>query len=257
MSEEFLSRRELRARQAASVAPAPEPVLSRRELRAQQAASVAPAPEPVLSRRELRDRESAIQKRLDEMSALAPAAPVSIPEQAMPQQVVIAPVESVAEATAFLKQTVFTDNANPGTIPTQILSRGVSSETNSIVLPSVPDISMSQFAVPDSNIVIRTGAIDLPSQPQPVTGEITLITQPAAVIDASQAEAPEDIDPSRVGVTGINPVPARSLSKKKREKVFPGRLRKGWGTVYLVLGIATLMAAIAIIVFFAYAYKLL
>lgn len=234
MSEEFLTRRELRER-AAAVTP----------------------PEPVLSRRELRDRERAIQQRLDDMNNLAPAVAVAIPEQVMPQQTVAPQVEKPAEATQFLTQPVFTDDANPGTIPTQIIRREVSTETNSIVLPSVPDISKSQFVVPDSNIVIRTGAIDLPAQPQPTTGEITLITQPATVIDASQAESVADSDTSKVGVIGINPVPARALPKRNREKVFPGRLRKGWGTVYLVLGIATLMATVATMVFFAYAYKLL
>lgn len=234
MSEEFLTRRELRER-AAAVAP----------------------PEPLLSRRELRDRERAIQQRLDDMSTMAPAVAVPIPEQAMPRQAVTPEVEKPVEVTQFLTQPVFTDDANPGTIPTQIIRREVSTETNSIVLPSVPDISKSQFTVPDSNILIRTGAIDLPSQPKPTTGEITLITQPASVIDASQAESAANSETSKVGVIGINPVPARALPKKNREKVFPGRLRKGWGTVYLVLGIATLMATVATMVFFAFAYNLL
>lgn len=237
MSEEFLTRRELREREAAANANA--------------------APEPSLSRRELRDRERAIQQRLDEMRNDSPAPAVLIPVQVMPAQTYVSEPEQPAAVTDFLSQSTFTDDANPGTIPTQIIRREVSTETNSIVLPAVPDISKSQFAVPDSNMVVRTGAIDLPAQSKALTGEITILTQPASVIDVSQAEDISESDTSKVGVIGITPVPARSMPKKNREKVFPGRLRKGWGTVYLVLAVATLMASIATLVFFAYAYKLL
>lgn len=236
MSEEFLTRRQLREREAAA---------------AQQESEALP------SRRELRDRERAIQERLDEAISTN-AQPVKLPESSFPAQVISEPIVSNVEATQFLNEPQpFTDDSNPGTIPTQIIKREVSTETNSIILPTLPDITGSSFAVPQSNIVVRTGAIDLPQQQNPVTGEITLIVQPEPIVEVAEAKPELATETGKVGIIGIEPVPARSLPKKSKEQVFPGRLRKGWGVVYLVLGIALLMATLAAGIFFAYAYKLI
>lgn len=238
MSEEFLTRRQLREREAAAVQT--------------------PLSEPVATRRELRDRERAIQERLDQAQASSPAQPVKLPDSSFPLSSVSPEITREPEQTRFLTEaSEFVDDSNPGTIPTQVIRRDVSTETNSIILPTLPDITGSTFTVPESNIVVRTGAIELPQQPTTMTGEITLVVQPEPIVEYSEPKSELPVDTGKVGIVGIEPVPARALPKKGKEKVFPGRLRKGWGVVYLVLGIALLMAVMATAVFFAYVYKII
>ncbi|MFM6980710.1 MAG: hypothetical protein ACKOWE_04840 [Micrococcales bacterium] len=236
MSEEFLTRRQMRERE-------------------QTAAS---APEVLPTRRELRDREKAIQDRLEKN--LTPSQPIGVivPESVLPTA--LATTTAVTETpvvTEFVTQAPFIDEANPGTIPTQVIRREVTTDTASIILPTLPDITGSSFVVPESNIVIHTGAIDVPAQPTTPTGEITLITQPEPVIDASRADYVEPTDTGKIGVLGIEPMPARSLAKRNKDRVFPGRLRKGWGTVYLVLGVALVMAAIGTLVFLLFSANII
>lgn len=236
MSEEFLTRRQLREAEAA-------------------AAALAEAPTP--SRRELRDRERAIQERLAELQTPSQPVAVEIPVSIAPVSTPIEIVPQVQVPEFISEPEPFVDGANPGTIPTQLIRREISTETNSIILPTLPDITGSTFTVPSSNIVVRTGSIELATQSTPATGEITLVTAPQVEVDASRTEEISEIDTGMIGVVGIKPIPARSLPKRNKERVFPGRLRKGWGTVYLVLAVAVVMAAIGALVFMLFTSKII
>jgi len=95
----------------------------------------------------------------------------------------------------------------PATGPIKIL------EPTAIVVDAVPGITNMSVVLPDSGIVIQTGAIDLPWL-KAESREIQVVTEAAAVADAAAGtEAP---------TTGINPIPARVHERTRRKaSVFP------------------------------------
>lgn len=262
MSEVFLTRRQAREQERLQQSQnlnaddaqvfnfSPEPVQP----------EIKPEPEVFLSRRELRDRERGIQERLE--AAQKPQQPlaVEIPEELISEELVIENVEPAVElSTNFIESETFFDDANPGTIPTQIIKREISTETNSIVLPTLPELTGNSFVVPASNIVIHTGTIDLAGiaqEPATHSGEITLVTQPFSNPETFMDDL-LGVEAGMQGILGIEPVAAREISKRSRERIFPGRLRKGWGALYMVLGVALLMSALGSLVFFIYTSKLI
>jgi len=109
-------------------------------------------------------------------------------------------------------------------------------EPTAIVVDAVPDITNMSVVLPESGIVIQTGAIDLPWL-KAESSEIQIVTEAAAVADAvAGSEAP---------TTGINPIPARVHERTRRKaSVFPNKLRRGWGVVYLTAISAFLLGAL-------------
>ena len=119
-------------------------------------------------------------------------------------------------------------------------------DTNSIVIEMPKDITNSTLVVPDSGVVLTTGSITLPNI-KADTGEITVIAAAEAADTALASEKRE------FAVTGIEPLPARRhMRSRKRSSVFPTRLRKGMGQVYLVLFSAIITAAVLGILAAAY-----
>jgi hypothetical protein len=112
------------------------------------------------------------------------------------------------------------------------------SDTNSIVIEMPKDITNSTLLIADSGVVLTTGSITLP----PIkadTGEISLVAAAEAGDAALAGEKREFV------VTGIEPLAARRhLRSRKRSSVFPTRLRRGMGQVYLVLFSAIMTATV-------------
>jgi len=112
------------------------------------------------------------------------------------------------------------------------------SDTNSIVIEMPKDITNSTLLIADSGVVLTTGSITLPTI-KADTGEISLVAAAEAADAALAGEKREFV------VTGIEPQPARRhMRSRKRSSVFPTRLRKGMGQVYLVLFSAIMTAAV-------------
>lgn len=119
-------------------------------------------------------------------------------------------------------------------------------DTNSIVIEMPKDITNSTLVIADSGVVLTTGSITLPNL-KADTGEISVI---AAAEAADTALNKEKRDYS---VEGIQPLPARvHMRSRKRSSVFPTRLRKGMGQVYMVLFSAVMTAAVLGILVAAY-----
>ena len=119
-------------------------------------------------------------------------------------------------------------------------------DTNSIVIEMPKDITNSTLVIADSGVVLTTGSITLPTL-KADTGEISVIAA-AEAADAALTNEKRDYS-----VEGIQPLPARRHTRsRKRSSVFPTRLRKGMGQVYMVLFSAVLTAAVLGILVAAY-----
>ena len=111
-------------------------------------------------------------------------------------------------------------------------------QSNSLVLESVPDVSNMMLVLPDSGALLKTGAIDLPV--------IKADTGQMAVIEAAEsADLQRETEQKEQAVSGIEPIPARVHQRtRRRSSVFPTRLRQGWGVVHLVLISSFILLAI-------------
>jgi hypothetical protein len=119
-------------------------------------------------------------------------------------------------------------------------------DTNSIVIEMPKDITNSTLVIADSGVVLTTGSITLPTL-KADTGEITVIAA------AEAADAALNKEKRDYSVEGIQPLPARRhMRSRKRSSVFPTRLRKGMGQVYMVLFSAVMTAAVLGILVAAY-----
>lgn len=266
MTEEFLTRRQLRERELAAQSQNPNPddsiELRDRELaiqeilRAAQISSVqavqipepahlaaAPVPEPVVAF----DAQTAIEDFEIQRETAAADASAAITET---NAQAVATQSGTQEPTA---TSVFTDDANPGTIPTQIITREVSTDTATIILPTIPNLNDNVISVPNSNIVIKTGAIDVVKTEDSQTDEVRPITGPIQVIvEAQKADDGLRAESLMQGITSIEPIPARRLREKSKTRVFPSKLRKGMGSLYMVLASALIMITVGVGVLAAY-----
>ncbi|MFM7030592.1 MAG: hypothetical protein ACKOWK_05970 [Micrococcales bacterium] len=109
-------------------------------------------------------------------------------------------------------------------------------EPTAIVVDAVPDITNMSMILPESGLVIQTGAIDLPWL-NTESSEIQVVTEAAAAADAANKREET--------ATGIHPIPARVHERTRRKaSVFPNKLRRGWGVVYLTALSAFLLGAL-------------
>jgi hypothetical protein len=112
-------------------------------------------------------------------------------------------------------------------------------EPTSLVIDNYRDIENMTVSVPDSNMVIQTGSIDLPWLTKVETGQI------AVVEAANEADSAVSSEADQL-VTGISPIPARVHERTRRKSsVFPTKLRKGWGIVHLVGVSAFILGVVA------------
>jgi hypothetical protein len=117
-------------------------------------------------------------------------------------------------------------------------------EPTSLVVDNYRDITNMTVSVPDSNMVIQTGSIELPWLTKAETGQVAVVE---AANEADSAVSSE----TELTVTGISPVPARVHERTRRKaSVFPTKLRRGWGVVYLV-GVCAFLLGIALCMFIA------
>ena len=118
----------------------------------------------------------------------------------------------------------------PSTGPIKIL------EPTALVVDAVPDITNMSMILSDSGVVIQTGAIDLPWL-KTDSAELQEVTDAANAADAASK-----VDAAQ---TGITPIPARVHERTRRKaSVFPSKLRRGWGIVYLTALSAFLLGAV-------------
>lgn len=170
--------------------------------------------------------------------APAPVTPAAAQEPAAPVQETPKPVAATRRsrtAEARAAEQASTDKT------TDLFRSGpidIVSDTNSLVIDMPKDITNSTLVIADSGVVLTTGSITLPTL-KPETGEISLVAAGEAADAALAVEKREFV------VTGIEPQPARRhMRSRKRSSVFPTRLRKGMGQVYLVLFSAIMTAAV-------------
>lgn len=117
-------------------------------------------------------------------------------------------------------------------------------DTNSLVIEMPKDITNSTMVIADGGVTLTTGSITLPKLD---TGEISLVVAAEAADLAVQEDKRDQI------VTGIEPLPARRHSRsRKRQSVFPTKLRRGMGQVYIVLFSAILTASVLGLAVIAY-----
>lgn len=229
------------------------------------------------SRRELRDRERAIQERMaaEQFLSQQPAvvvppapelpkahgrraasvAPDSTPYYAPEAVPAILTPEPVAYRPAPTQISEPDTYVMPGVtvLPSIPVAREIETNTNSIILDSVPTFENSTIVVKDSNEqtrLIRTGAIDLPPL-QTITGEVEIIKS-AQIADQHLLAAATGSLP-----VSIEPQPARSFSAKKRERVFPTKLTKGKGSLHTVLATGIIMATVGTVFLTAFMLKLI
>ena len=103
-------------------------------------------------------------------------------------------------------------------------------EPKSLVMETAPpDLTNLNLVLPDSGAVLTTGSIELPWLKE--QHQTNVIVTAGVIADT---EALNSVTESTV--TGINPIPARRFEKtRRRNSVFPNRLRKGWGIVHMVM----------------------
>lgn len=239
------------------------------------------------TRRELRDRERAIQERMaaeqflnQQPAVVVPPAPVAAPvaspvvdlppAQPTPNFAPVVSQATVAQppvhgrrAAAPVEQSLPVyippvtaapiESTQPGTIPNIPLVREIETNTNSIVLDVVPTLENTTIVIKSADEqtrLIRTGAIDLPPL-QTITGEVEVV-RAASVVD-------QQLEAAATGSSAvlIEPQPARTFSARKRDRVFPGKLSKGMGSVHTVLATAIIMATLGAVFVIAFMLKLI
>ena len=172
-------------------------------------------------------------------AAAAPAAPVALTADSVPPllsgsiTIPAAPVDtgSVPVGTA--------NELFPRSGPIDVVQ-----DTNSLVIEMPRDITNSTMVIADGGVTLTTGSITLPKLD---TGEINLVVAAEAADAAVQEDKRDQI------VTGIEPLPARRHQRsRKRQSVFPTKLRRGMGQVYIVLFSAILTAGVLGLVVIAY-----
>jgi len=188
-----------------------------------------------MSRREARELERAQSGAVDlptpeAPEVVVPAAPMSRREAREAQR---------SNTEVDFSGLAVEDIQLPATGPIKIL------EPTAIVVDAVRDITNMSVVLPGSGAVLNTGAIELPWLDKANTGSIAVVE---ASQDADQALAAEIVENTN---TGINPMPARVHERTRRKaSVFPNKLRRGWGVVYLV-GISAFILGVALCLFIA------
>lgn len=237
MSDEFLTRRQIRELERAGLAvPRPE---ARPEQTATSALNLPPVVlNPVLAlkseppsgfptRRELREQELAAQKNdSTEMQLVEPKATTVEPAA-------LEPLPGVVDDSLF--------EISP------ILS--LESASASIVIDEIRDVTNSVHML-DSGEILHTGSITLPVL-STNTGEMALVSEAQAADQAATSDAATGY------VSSINPVRASEVGNFGAElDIVPPKFKPGESQLYLALTISISIVAIGALILGAYMLKI-